>query len=50
MTKLTKEQAQAIIEALDINLEDGEESQLLLENNSELFYAYMALLAIATGD
>ena len=47
LTKLTKEQAQAIIDAHEINMDDGEETELLEANNPELADAYRALLAIA---
>ena len=47
LTKLTKEQAQAIIDAHGINLDYGEETDLLEINNPELADAYRALLAIA---
>lgn len=48
---LTKEQAQVLIDAHDIRLdEDDEETELLLENNSELYEAYQALISIAAGD
>lgn len=44
---LTKDQAQAIIDAHEINMDDGEETEMLVENNPELADAYRALLAIA---
>ena len=47
LTKLTREQAQAIIDAHEINMDDGEETELLEANNPELADAYRALLAIA---
>jgi hypothetical protein len=46
---LTKEQAQNIVDAHEINLDDGEETELLEANNPELADAYRALLAIAEG-
>lgn len=46
---LTKEQAQAIIDAHEINMDDGEETEMLDENNPELADAYRALLAIAAA-
>lgn len=46
---LTPEQAQAIIDAHEINLDDGEESELLEANNPELYEAYRALLAVANS-
>ena len=46
---LTKEQAQAIVDAHEINLDDGEETEMLEDNNPELADAYRALLAISEG-
>lgn len=49
MTKLTKEEARAIVEAHDISLDDEEESELLQLQNTNLYYAYIAILQIANG-
>ena len=46
---LTKDQAQAIIDAHEINMDDGEETETLDENNPELAAAYRVLLAIAAA-
>ena len=46
---LTKEQAQNIVDAHFINLDDGEETEILEDNNPELVAAYRALLKIAEG-
>jgi hypothetical protein len=46
---MTKEQAALIIEAHEINMDDGEETEMLEENNPELADAYRALLAFAKG-
>lgn len=39
--------AQMIIDAHEIDLEDGEEADLLLAQNPELYEAYRRLIAIA---
>lgn len=46
---LTKEQAQNIVDAHEINLDDGDETEMLEANNPELADAYRALLEIAEG-
>ena len=46
---LTKEQAQNIVDAHFINLDDGEETEILEDNNPELVAAYRALLKISEG-
>lgn len=47
---LTQAEAQAIVDAHEICLEEGdEETELLQENNPELFAAYQRLLKIADG-
>jgi len=46
---MTPEQAQAIINAHEINMNDGEETELLEENNPELADAYRALLILAAA-
>jgi len=46
---LTKEQAQSIVDAHEINLDEGEETEMLWAQNPELADAYCALLAIAEG-
>lgn len=47
---LTQEEAQAIVDAHEIRLDDGdEETELLRENNPELFAAYQRILKIADG-
>lgn len=48
LVALTKEQAQEIVSAHEIELLDGdEETELLEANNPELAEAYRALLAMA---
>jgi len=44
---LTTQQAQAIVEAHEINLDEGEETEMLEANNPELAAAYKALLILA---
>lgn len=47
---LTQAEAQALVDAHEIRLEEGdEETELLRENNAELFAAYERLLKIADG-
>lgn len=47
---LTQAEAQAIVDAHEIRLDDDdEETELLRENNPELFAAYQRLLKIANG-
>lgn len=47
---LTKQHAVAIVEAHEIAINDGdEETDLLKEQNPELYEAYKALIAIAEG-
>lgn len=46
---LTKQQAQAIIDAHEINMDEGEETEMLEENNPDLADAYRALIAIANS-
>jgi hypothetical protein len=41
--------AQAIVEAHEITLADSEESQMLLEQNPDLYEAYEWLLTVAAG-
>ncbi len=43
----TKEHAQMIIDAHEINMDEGEETEMLDENNPELAEAYRALLEFA---
>lgn len=51
MTQLTKVQAQAIIDAHDIYLEEDDEDTILLRRNNPVLYtAYKALLSIADVD
>lgn len=47
---LSKDEAQAIVDAHEIRLEEGdEETELLRENNPELYAAYERILKIADG-
>jgi len=46
---LTKAQAQALIDAHEINLDDDEDMEILEEHNPELADAYRALFAIAAA-
>jgi hypothetical protein len=47
---LTQEEAQAIVDAHEIRLEDGdEETELLEANNPTLYAAYQRILKIADG-
>lgn len=47
---LSQAEAQAIVDAHEIRLDEGdEETDLLRENNPELFAAYQRLLKIANG-
>lgn len=46
----TQAEAQALVDAHEIRIEDGdEETELLRENNPDLFAAYQRLLKIADG-
>ncbi len=47
---LSKEEAALIIEAHEINMDDGEETELLEKNNPELAAAYRSLLAVAADE
>ena len=49
MITLTQGQALNIVNAHEINLDDGEETEMLEANNPELADAYRALLEIAKG-
>ncbi len=46
---LTKEHAQAIIDAHEIKMDEGEETEMLEANNPELAEAYRALLEFAAA-
>jgi len=47
MSEFTREHAQAIIEAHEINMDEGEETEMLDEQNPELADAYRALIEFA---
>lgn len=46
---LTRQQAQIIIDTHEITMDEGEETEMLEENNPELADAYRALLEFAAG-
>lgn len=51
MPKLTKDEAQALVDAHEIEqcLDNEEEADLLEQNNPQLFSAYNVVRAIANG-
>ena len=50
MLELSKYHAKLICDAHEINLDEGEETDLLRENNPELYAAYEAIISIAIGE
>ena len=49
-SELSQHHAKLICDAREINLDDGEETDLLRENNPGLYAAYEAIIAIAIGE